>query len=91
MKGTTPGIVDIKLDGVLKATIDLYSATAQYQVMIWSSGTITDGPHTVELIRSTASQTGEYLVLDAVDIWDPIDREATYAYDAFGRGTGSNR
>ena len=32
MKGTTPGIVDVYLDDVKKATLDLYAASAKYQV-----------------------------------------------------------
>ena len=32
MKGTTPGIVDVYLDDVKKATLDLYASPAKYQV-----------------------------------------------------------
>jgi RHS repeat-associated protein len=85
MTGTTPGVVDVKLDGVLKATIDLYSATAEYQVRAWSSGVLAAGSHTVQLIRSTQSLTGEYHVVDAVDVWGTPAREATATYDWFGR------
>jgi hypothetical protein len=72
MKGTTPGIVDVYLDDVKKATLDLYAATATYQVTLWTSATLTNGPHHIDLIRNTASLSTEYIVLDAVDIWGTI-------------------
>jgi hypothetical protein len=73
MTGSTPGIVDVYLDDVRQTTIDLYSSAAQYLVAAWSSGDIADGPHKVELRRSTSSAAGEFLTLDAVDIWGTID------------------
>lgn len=72
MTGITPGIVDVYLDGVKKATLDLYSSTARYQVLHWSSGELPAGDHVVRLVRSDKSSTGEYLVLDAFDIWGTI-------------------
>ena len=38
MKGATPGIVDVYLDDVKKATLDLVASPAVYQVTLWSSG-----------------------------------------------------
>jgi hypothetical protein len=73
MTGSTPGIVDVYLDDVWQATVDLYSASAQYQALAWSSGTISDGAHKVELRRSGSSAAGEYIILDAVDIWGTIE------------------
>ncbi len=73
MTGSTPGIVDVYLDDVWQATIDLYSSPAHYQAVVWSSGTISGGPHKVGLRRSDSSAAGEYITLDAVDIWGTID------------------
>ena len=73
MTGSTPGIVDVYLDDVWQTTIDLYSSPAHYQAVVWSSGTISDGPHKVGLRRSDSSAAGEYITLDAVDIWGTID------------------
>ncbi len=72
MTGSTPGIVDVYLDDVWQTTIDLYSSPAHYQAVVWSSGTISDGPHKVGLRRSDSSAAGEYITLDAVDIWGTI-------------------
>jgi hypothetical protein len=82
MTGSTPGIVGVYLDGVLKATVDLYSATPKYQVVAWTSGTISDGAHKVELRRSNSSAAGEYLVVDAVDIWGTIASKPVYTAKA---------
>jgi uncharacterized protein YkwD len=72
MKGTTTGIADVYLDGVKKATINLASSTAVYNVKVWSTGTLAYGAHTVKLVRSSGSAAGRYLTLDAVDIWGTI-------------------
>ena len=72
MKGTTTGIVDVYLDGVKQETVNLKATTASYQVNLWSSGTISDGAHYVTLVRSSASASGKFMVLDAVDIWGTI-------------------
>ena len=72
MKGTTPGIVDVYLDDVKKATLDLYASSAQYQVTLWTSDTLPNTTHHMDLVRDVASQTTEFIVLDAVDIWGTI-------------------
>ena len=69
MKGTTPGIVDVYLDDVKKATLDLYAPTAQYQVTLWTSDDLTSGTHHLELVRNKDSLSTEFIVLDAIDIW----------------------
>jgi hypothetical protein len=72
MKGVTPGIVDVYIDDVKKVTLDLYAASAQYLVTLWTSDILSDGPHHMDLVRNSASLSSEYLVLDAVDIWGTI-------------------
>jgi hypothetical protein len=72
MKGTTTGIVDVYLDNVLKATIDTAAAVASYKVVLWSTGDIEKGTHTVRIVRSDSSAVGKFLTLDAVDIWGAI-------------------
>jgi hypothetical protein len=71
-KGTTTGWVEVYLDGDLKATIDLAATTVAGNQLIWSSGTIGGGSHTLVLKRSGTSLATEYLTLDAVDIWGAI-------------------
>ena len=72
MKGNTTGIADVYLDGKKVITINLAATKAIYQVDVWSSGTLTKGPHTVKIVRSASSASGKYLTLDAVEIWGTI-------------------
>ena len=72
MKGLTTGVADVYLDGAKKATINLAASAAAYQVMLWSTGTLADGDHTVKIVRSSSSASRKYLTLDAVDIWGTI-------------------
>ena len=72
MKGTTAGVAEVWLDGELKATIDLTATVATYNALIWSSGTIGGGAHTLLIVRNAGSAVTEYLTLDAVDIWGTI-------------------
>ena len=67
-KGTTTGIADVYLDGVKKATVNLAASSATYQAKVWSTQTITDGEHRVDIVRSDSSAAGKYLTLDAVDL-----------------------
>jgi hypothetical protein len=68
MKGSTPGIVDVYLDDVKKATLDLYASPAIYQASLWASDILTSGAHHMDLVRSSASLSTEFIVLDAVDV-----------------------
>ena len=70
MKGITLGKVDIYLDGLRVASIDLHASVATYQVVVWSSGVLKAGTHRVKLVRSSASAAGRFITLDAVDIWE---------------------
>ena len=74
MEGTTPGMADVYVDGVLATPtpIDLGAAVAAYQVDVWTTGTLIAGTHVVRLVRNGGSAPGKYLTLDAVDIWGII-------------------
>jgi hypothetical protein len=69
VEGLTPEVVDIYLEGVKTATVDLAAPASTYQVQVWSSGSLPEGSHMVEFVRSGTSAPGEYLTLDALDIW----------------------
>ena len=72
MKGTTAGVADVYLDGTLVATIVLHKTSgAAYEVMVWSTGTLLEGNHTVRIVRNSDSGTDRYLTLDAVEIGGP--------------------
>ena len=69
VEGLTPGVADVYLDGVKQATIDLAAPVSTYQVNAWSTGSLPEGNYMVEIVRSSSSASGEYLTLDALDIW----------------------
>lgn len=67
------GIGQVYLDGVAVAKVDLYSAVQQYQQVVWSTSTLTDGTHTIRIERTgtlNPSSTGRNLTLDAFVITD---------------------
>ena len=73
MKGTTAGDVDVYLDSVFVTTLHLNATSASYQQVLWSTGTLAPGLHTVRIVRNDAgSGTSRYVNLDAVDIWGTI-------------------
>jgi FtsP/CotA-like multicopper oxidase with cupredoxin domain len=72
MRGTTVGIVDVYLDGVLKLTVNLNSTTAQYQQIIWSTGWMPAGSHTVLIKRNTTNDATRYITLDRADVWGTL-------------------
>jgi hypothetical protein len=69
---TSRGIAEVWLDGVKVATVDLYSSSLQTARLIWASGTIAAGSHTVQ-IRVTgtknASSSGVRVDVDAFIRW----------------------
>ena len=70
MKGTTTGSAYVYLDGTKVATINLAATIASYQVMVWSTGTLASGVHTVRIERFGTNTL--FVTLDAVDIWGTI-------------------
>ena len=68
MKGTSTGRADVFLDGVFQKTVDLAASSADYQVMVWSTGDLLSGQHKVTISRSASSPAGKFITLDAVDV-----------------------
>jgi hypothetical protein len=72
MKGTTLGICDVLVDGTVKATLNLYQGTAQYQQVIWSTGWLPAGSHTIQIRRNGGSPGGRYTTIDRADVWGAL-------------------
>ncbi len=68
MKGTTTGKADVYLDGHFQATVDLASATATYQVNVWSTGLLSYGRHEVKIAWNPTNAPGKYITLDRVEV-----------------------
>lgn len=70
-KATNMGLMDIYIDGKLIKTVDLYSATTSYKVPIFEKNNLSVGTHTIKLVnkgQKSASSTGTYITLDALEI-----------------------
>jgi hypothetical protein len=82
-KASHHGIVAISIDNGAEKNVDLYSATRQNYAMVFSSGTLPQGTHTIK-IRVTgsknASATGTYGIIDYIKVYST----------AVGGGGGSN-
>jgi len=72
VKGLTTGVADVYLDGVKKATVDLVAPESTYRVNAWSSGSLPEGNHMVEIVRSSSNASDKRLTLDALDVWGTI-------------------
>ena len=59
------------LDNGATQTVDCYDPATIRNTTLWSSGTLSDGPHTLRIVVSgsrNASATGTYVSLDAFDL-----------------------
>ena len=67
-KGTTMGSALLTIDGGAPITVNLANAGTLYQQMVWSSGILTPGVHTVNISWNPANAAGRYINVDAVDV-----------------------
>ena len=68
---TGPGMgkADISVDGGPMVTVDLFGdTTALYRQKVWSSPTLPDGYHRVQITVSKTSASGAPINVDAVDV-----------------------
>lgn len=69
-RGPVFGIADVSVDGNTPVPMDLYDASLQYRQYAWSTGTLTNGLHTVKITCTGAKNplaTGTYVNIDAVE------------------------
>lgn len=67
-KGTTLGKAKVSIDGGTAVTVNLAATAVAYQQLVWSTGILTAGSHTVKITWSTSNAAGKYISLDAVDL-----------------------
>jgi len=80
------------LDGGAETTVDLYATARTYNVLVWSSGALAAGRHTLKLrVTGTknASSTGYYVGPDRADIGVPSALAGTTTYDAMGNAVSA--
>jgi alpha-galactosidase len=67
-KNVDCGIAEVRLDGVLVATVDLFAPTWLKQQTLWTSAPLTQGPHTVQVTNTgtkNAASAFTYVTVDA--------------------------
>lgn len=71
VKGTIFGFAAISLDGGTPVIVDLYNAVSLNQTVLWSTGTLPTGRHTVTVSyvgENNPAATKNYINFDAVDV-----------------------
>ena len=61
------------LDGKKVATVDRYTSSNGWQVPVFTSGTLSSGSHTIEIVRTgarNAKSGGSNLLIDAIVVTD---------------------
>jgi hypothetical protein len=70
-KGPWAGIAEVYVDGALKATVDTYGPVEQAQVVMYNTGSLPSGSHTI-MIKATgtwsSSSVSAWVVVDAFDV-----------------------
>jgi hypothetical protein len=70
-RGADRGIVEVRIDGVLKGTVDLYNATLQGRRIVFAATGLTPGQHTIEvrvLGTKNAASSGFRVDVDAFGV-----------------------
>jgi hypothetical protein len=65
------GIAQVYLDGVLKATIDTYSATAQTQATVYTVSGLSNAAHSLTIVvtgQCDSSSSGDWVWVNAFDV-----------------------
>jgi hypothetical protein len=65
------GIAQVYLDGVLKGTVDTYSAAEQAQAVVYSAGHLSNASHTLTIVATgthDAVSAGAWVWVDAFDV-----------------------
>lgn len=72
--GPDGGIATVQIDGGAPSQVDTYSPTAKYQPVVFTSGVLADGNHTLTITatgQKNAASTSSRIVVDAFDVINP--------------------
>ncbi|MBI4638162.1 MAG: hypothetical protein HY727_17640 [Candidatus Rokubacteria bacterium] len=72
------GIALVYVDGVLKATVDTYAATAQPQALLFSTSGLAPGIHTLTIEATGAHNVasgGSWIWIDAIDVVTRLEQD----------------
>jgi hypothetical protein len=76
-KGTTLSKAKVSLDGGAAVSVDLAASAVAYQQNVWSTGTLSSGPHTVKISWDNTNAAGKYVSVDAVDVIGTLTTAST--------------
>lgn len=68
---TSNGYANLYIDGVLQSTVDTYSATTKYRQLLYESGILPEGVHTLRIEATGTKRSAAanfYVTLDAVQV-----------------------
>lgn len=71
MKIVPPGIVNVYIDGVLKTSVDTYSAGTKYQVVQYTITGLAPGNHTIRIEaigQQNSSAASAWVWVDGFDV-----------------------
>jgi hypothetical protein len=94
-KASHHGIVAVSVDEGPETMVDLYSASRQNFALVFSSGTLTEGTHSIK-IRVTggrnSSSSGSYAIIDYLKVYSSTEVATTTApatTEAFNEGSAN--
>jgi hypothetical protein len=67
-KGPLYGKAQVSVDGGTSVTVDLSNAVNVYRQIVWSTGALAKGAHTVKISRDPANTAGKYIDVDCVHV-----------------------
>jgi uncharacterized protein YkwD len=76
-KGTTLGKAYVSLDGGTAQIVDLARSAVAYQQIVWNTGVLASGSHTVKIWWYPGNTAGKYISVDAFDIAGTIPTPST--------------
>ncbi|MGI5460830.1 galactosylceramidase [Streptomyces sp. CA-249302] len=85
------GIGAVSIDGAAAVDVDFYATSRTGDVALWTSPTLTDGPHTFTLTwtgRKNAAATGTAVTVDRIDFTGEAPEPGTTEIAVDGSGTG---
>ncbi|KQP97441.1 MULTISPECIES: fibronectin type III domain-containing protein [unclassified Rathayibacter] len=91
-KNQSSGLADVFLDGTKVTTVDLYSASTQYQQSVYSVDGLSDGSHTLRIVRTGTkndASIGRNITLDSFVVSDITPPATPADLAAVPEGTGA--
>jgi lipoprotein-anchoring transpeptidase ErfK/SrfK len=76
-RGPGMSVANVSVDGKAAVDVNLYSASTEYQRVVWSTGVLSSGKHVVEIGWDEANEAGTTISVDAFDVRGTVPWELT--------------